>query len=78
MSQPLQNHLTSVACLTDSTIGHAIRPSTYADDAEVSPRLEPMSKCMVMCFFGASRESYPICKLFFGKGYPLHYFLGQN
>ena len=32
-------------------IGHAIRPSTYADDAEVPPRLEPTSKCMLMYFF---------------------------
>ena len=33
-----------------SLFGHAIRPSTYADDAEVASRLEPTSKCMVMCF----------------------------
>ena len=55
-------------------IGHTIWPSTYADDAKVAPQLEPTSKCMVMCFFGASHESYPICKLFFGRGYPLHFF----
>ena len=73
MSEPHQK-LPELCCLLSGLyIGHVIQPSTYADDAKVAPRLEPTSKCMVMCFFGASRKSYPNCKLFFGIGCPLHF-----
>ena len=74
MRQPHRNHLNYVACSAVSILVMRYDHPRYADDAEVAPRLEPTSKCMVMCFFGASHESYLICKLFVGRGYPLHFF----
>jgi hypothetical protein len=68
MSQPHQKIPELCRLLGGLYIGHAIRPSTCAEDVEVTPRLELASKCTVMCFFGVSRESYPNCKVFFGRG----------
>jgi hypothetical protein len=51
MSQQHQNPRTMLLSRPGLYIGHVIRPSTYANDVKVASRLEPTSKCMVMCFF---------------------------
>ena len=51
MSQPHQKIPELCRLLGGLYIGHAIRPSTCAEDVEVTPRLEPTSKCMSMFFW---------------------------
>ena len=72
MSEPYQNELSYVACSAVS-IGHAIWPSTYAGDAEVASRLEPTSKCMVMCFLVRLANPFKIAS-FSVKGVSLAFF----
>jgi hypothetical protein len=58
MSKPHQNELSYVACLSVSIL--AMRYG-HLHNAKVAPRFEPLSNCMVMCFFGKSRQSYQNC-----------------
>jgi hypothetical protein len=55
MSEPHQNELSYVACSVVSIL--AMRYG-HSHNAEVNPRFEPSSNCMVMCFFCKSRQSY--------------------
>jgi hypothetical protein len=55
MSEPHQNELSYVACSAVSIL--AMR-YVHSHNAKVAPQFEPSSKCMVMCFFGKSCQSY--------------------
>jgi hypothetical protein len=57
-SKPHQNELSYVVYLVFSIL--AMRYG-HSHNAEVTPRFEPLSNCMVMCFFGKYRQSYQNC-----------------